>query len=537
MTTDDPDTPSPDDLEPGELPLEAFEKKILVRPIRIDDYEQIVEIAKLCFPGMQPWGRDQIESQLAIFSDGQICIEYQGRVVASSSSLIVDFDLHAEWHDWREIADGGYIRNHDSHGDTLYGIEIMVHPDYRGMRLARRLYEARKEVARRHNLVRIIIGGRIPGYGKFADELSPREYVEKVVSRGLYDPVLTTQVANGFVLKKLIPNYFPSDTASRGYATHLEWTNLDYVEETTQRRMQSVAFARLCAVQYEMRHVDTFEEFCAQCEYFLDTASDSKSDFVLFPELITTQLLAVSDQKRRPSDAARSLATHTAAYLDFFTQMSIKYNVNIVGGSQFTVEGDSLYNVAYLFRRDGTIDKQYKLHIPPEERRWWGLEPGDGIEVFDTDRGKVAILLGYDIEFPEIARVAVSRGARILFVPFSSENRQFYLRVRYCAQARAVENNVFVAISGATGNLPFVQNADVHYAQSGIFTPLDYSFARDGIAGECTPNIETLLIHDVDLEMLRRHRHTGTFQPWEDRRRELYAVHYVDPADEKARLH
>lgn len=521
--------------ESGELPLEAFETKILLRPTTLDDYEQIVEMAKICFPGMQPWGKDQIQSQLDVFPDGQVCIEYQGAVVASCSSLIVDFDLHDEWHDWREIADGGYIRNHDPEGDTLYGIEIMVHPKYRGMRLARRLYEARKEIARRYNLARSIIGGRIPGYGKYADELSPREYVEKVVSRGLYDPVLTTQVANGFVLKKLIPNYFPSDTASRGYATHLEWNNLDYVEETAQRRMQSVAFARVCAVQYEMRHLDSFDDFCRQCEYFLDTASDSKSDFVLFPELITTQLLAVDDAKQRPSDAARALAEYTPRYLEFFTRMSIKYNVNIIGGTQFTVEDDHLYNIAYLFRRDGTIEKQYKLHIPPAERRWWGLEPGDSIEVFDTDRGKVAILMGYDIEFPEIARVAVARGARILFVPFSTENRHSYLRVRYCAQARAVENNLYVAISGATGNLPFVQNADVHYAQSGIFTPLDFSFARDGIAGECTPNIETLVIHDVDLELLRRHRHMGTFQPWEDRRTSLYSIRYQDPEEHEPR--
>lgn len=520
-----------DDLEEGELRLEDFEKKIRLRQITIQDYDQIADMARLCFPGMKPWQKEQIQSQIDIFPEGQLCIEYEGRVVASCCSLIVDFDLHDEWHAWQEIADAGYIRNHDPEGDTLYGIEIMVHPEYRGMRLARRLYEARKALAREYNLARIIIGGRIPGYGKYADELSPREYVEQVVSRGLYDPVLTTQVANGFVLKKLIPDYFPADEASRGYATHLEWTNLDYIEEIAQRRLQAVALARICAVQYEMRNLDTFDEFCSQCEYFLDTASDSKSDFVLFPELITTQLLAVAERKR-PSDSARLLAEHTPRYLEFFTGMSIKYNVNIIGGSQFTVEGDRLFNVAYLFRRDGTIEKQYKLHIPPDERRWWGCEPGDGIEVFDTDRGKIAILVSYDIEFPEIARVAVSGGARMLFVPFTSESRQGYLRVRYCAQARAVENDVFVAISGATGNLPFVQNADVHYAQSGIFTPLDFSFARDGIAAECTPNIETLVIHDVDLELLRRHRQRGTFQPWKDRRKDLYSVRYVDPDDD-----
>ena len=127
------------------LDLSSFEKKITVRPIRRDDYDQLVQIQKRSFPGMKPWAIDQLESQLRIFPEGQICIEYEGKIVASSCSLILDFSMYAEWHNWREIADGGYIRNHDPQGNTLYGIEIMVDPEYRGMRLARRLYEARKK--------------------------------------------------------------------------------------------------------------------------------------------------------------------------------------------------------------------------------------------------------------------------------------------------------------------------------------------------------------------------------------------------------
>ena len=144
----------------------------------------------------------------------------------------------------------------------------------------------------------------------------------------------------------------------------------------------------------------------------------------------------------------------------------------------------------------------------------------------------MAILVSYDVNFPELARIAAARGAQILFVPFSADDRASYLRTRYGAVARAVENDVFVAISGCTGNLPFVANADVHYAQSGIFTPLDFSFARDGIAAECTPNIETLVMADVDLELLRRHRYSGTVQPWTDRRDDLYGVVW-DGLDQK----
>ncbi len=507
--------------------LEGYQRRITLRNTRREDYDSLREMALACFPGMQPWKREQIESQLEIFPEGQFCIECEGRIIASASSLVVDFDDYDAWHDWREIADAGYIRNHDPEGDTLYGIEIMVHPDFRGMKLARRLYEARKELCREMNLRRIIIAGRIPGYGKVADEMSAREYAERVMSKELYDPVLTVQLSNGFQLERLIPGYLPSDEASRGYATFLEWLNLDY-QEKAGRQYRAVTPARICVVQYGMRSVRSFEEFAQQCEYFVDVASDCRADFLVFPELITTQLLSIVDTPR-PGLAARKLAEFTPQYYEMFSKLAVKYSVNVVGGSHFMVEEEGLYNVSCLFQRNGTIGKQYKLHVTPNERKWWGVQPGNEIEVFETDRGKVAIVICYDIEFPEMARVATARGAQILFVPFNTSERHGYLRVRLCAQARAIENEVYVATAGCVGNLPFVENADVHYAQSGIYTPSDFSFARDGVAAECEASSETVVVHDVDLEALRRHRVTGTVTTWKDRRVDLYRVRFQPP--------
>ncbi len=93
------------------------------------------------------------------------------------------------------------------------------------MKLSRRLYDARKELCRERNLMRIIIAGRIPGYGKHADTMTAREYVESVSEKAPSDPVLTAQLSNGFALQGLIPDYLPSDHDSRGYATFLEWRN------------------------------------------------------------------------------------------------------------------------------------------------------------------------------------------------------------------------------------------------------------------------------------------------------------------------
>lgn len=513
------------------LDLKDFERRTMVRPLRMEDYDALVAMHLKCFPGLTPWSREQIESQLSIFPEGQICVEIDGQLAASSSSLIIEYDPQAAWHNWREVSDNGFIRNHNPQGDTLYGIEIMVDPEFRGMKLSRRIYDVRKQLCRERNLERMIIGGRIPGYHRYSDQLSAREYVEQVIAKALKDPVLTAQVANGFALKGLIPNYVPSDEQSKGYATYLEWLNFDYRRGAKRRYHHPVEPVRLAVVQYQLRTLKDFDGFAKQCEFFIDAAStDYQGDFIVFPELFTTELLSFVPTTR-PGQAARKLSEFTPQYLELFTDLAVKYNINIVGGSQFVVEDEVLYNVSYLFRRNGTAGKQYKIHVTPSERQWWGVSPGNRVEVFDTDCGRIAILICYDIEFPELVRIAAKKGASIVFCPFNTDTRHGYQRIRNCAMARCVENHIYVALSGCTGNLPFVENADLHYAQSAVLTPADAEFARDAIGAESNANIETMIIHDVDVELLRRHKHHGDTQNWNDRRTDLYKVVYQEDGE------
>lgn len=505
-----------------DIDLDKLQKNILVRQITINDFNQIRELALKSFPGMIPWGKEQIESQLQIFPEGQLCVEYEGQIIGSSGSLIIDFDEYGEKHSWKDISDSGYITNHDPEGDTLYGIEVMVDPDYRGMKIGRRLYEARKKLVTELNLKRIVIGGRVPNYHKYADQIEIYEYVERVKAKQIYDPVLTFQLANDFNLKRIITDYMQSDSESQGFAMLLEWVNWRYNPKPTHRTLFSLP-VRVCAVQYHMRKINSFDDFAQQCEYFVDIASGYKSDFAVFPEIFTLQLLSFLPRER-PGKAVRTLASLTKQYLDLFQGLAIKYNINIIGGSHYTEENDDIYNIAYLFKRDGAIEKQYKLHITPNEQRWWGVKPGNKLEVFNTDRGKISIQICYDVEFPELGRIATNRGAQLFFVPFCTDERHGYLRVRCCAQARAIENQVFVVMAGCVGNLPFVDNIDINYAQSGIFTPSDFPFSREGIAGECQANIETVVIADVDLDLLKRNRQDGTVRNWLDRRKDLYEI-------------
>jgi len=509
------------------IDLTDFEQRLSLRPLTLDDYDAVRALQLACFPTMDPWTLREWTSLVERFADGQLGLFAEGEgLVASCSSLVVHAADIGDWHDWMSIADGGYIRNHDPEGDTLYGIEMQVSPAWRGYRLSRRLYEARKELCRRLDLQRIMLGGRIPGYSRHAEEMTAREYVDAVMEKRLVDPVLTSQLANGFVLKRLIRDYLPSDEDSAGYATELEWVNLDHQGPVHRPQLRSVHPVRVAAVQWKMRRVDSFDAFAQQVEFFVDTAGDYQTDFLLFPELFTLQLLSLVDGGR-PGEAARQLAAFTPQYLELFADMAVKYAVNIIGGTQFELIGDQLFNTAFLFRRDGTLAKQHKIHVTPSEARWWGVQGGDEVRLLDTDHGPIAINVCYDVEFPEMARLQTAQGARLLFVPYNTSDRYGHQRVRVCAQARCVENHLYAITAGCVGNLPFVDNADVHYAQSAVLTPSDIAFAPNGIAAETSANIETVLVHDLDLEAIRRHRANGTTHNWHDRRTDLYRVHVV----------
>lgn len=507
------------------LDLHKFEKIMEIRNMKLGDIDEIIAMQATCFPGMDPWKRDQLESHLEIFPEGQFVAEYDGKVIGSCSSLIINFDEYDDRHTWDDVTDNGYITNHNPDGYNLYGIEVMVDPKFRRMKIGQRLYDSRKELAAQMNLKSIIIGGRIPNFHKYEGELLPREYVKEVQLHKIYDPVLSFQLLNGFTLMRINPNYLPDDLASNKYATLMEWNNVDY-QPKSKRYYKTSEPVRICVVQYMLRRIESFEDFANQVEYFTDVASDASADFAVFPELFTTQLMSFLNE-RSPSLAVRKLSEFTEQYIELFTKLAVRYNVNIIGGSHFVKEeDDNIYNIAYLFRRDGTIEKQYKIHITPNEKKWWGINAGDRVRVFDTDCGKIAIQICYDIEFPELARIATDMGAKIIFTPFCTEDRQGYLRVRYCSQARAVENQIYTVISGTVGNLPQTENMDIQYAQSAIFAPSDFEFARDGIVGETSPNLEMVLIGDVDLEILRRERQSGTVRQLKDRRHDIYKLNY-----------
>lgn len=503
-----------------------YQHELELRQFTLDDYDDLRRIMNRIYPDMGgAWSREQFASMIDRFPEGQLCIEDKGRVVAGALSLIIDYSRYGDRHTYGDVIGDGDLKNHDPSGDFLYGFDIFVSPDYREMRLGRRLYDARKELCETLNLKGIIIGGRIPGYAEWADRKTPQQYIRMVYNREVLDPVLTFQMSNDFHYRKIVENYWPEDFSSKGYGVILEWNNIYYEEK--QRLISKVkTYMRLGVVQWQMRSFESFDDFLQQVEFFVDTQAGYNTDLMLFPELFNAPLLAQFDQED-PAEAMRSLAGYTADLRRSLVGMAVAYNINIVSGSVPELRNNRLYNVTYLCRRDGTWDQQYKLHITPDEYRYWGLHGGHDLKVFQTDIGNVGILICYDVEFPELARYLAIKGMDLLLVPFWTDTKNAYLRVRRCAQARAIENECYVAIAGSVGNIPKVENMDIQYAQSAIFTPSDFAFPHDAVAAEATPNTEMALIADLDMELLKELRLQGSVRNLHSRRTDLYWIDWL----------
>ncbi|MBB2148513.1 carbon-nitrogen hydrolase family protein [Pedobacter gandavensis] len=496
---------------------------IELRKLTLADYNDLKESMSQAYDtlGGQIWSKSSIERLLKLFPEGQLCISVDGKVVACSLSIIVDYDEYGDKHTYKNITGDYSFSTHDREGDVLYGIEIFVHPEYRGLRLGRRLYEARKELCETLNLKSIVAGGRIPNYHQYADTLSPRQYIDKVKAKEIFDPTLTFQLSNDFHVRKVLKNYLPGDHESKDYATLLEWNNIYYRGVDASAR--SAKTIRIGLVQWQMRLFPDIEGFYEQVKFFVDAVSGYQSDFIMFPEFFNTPLLQPYNDLPE-MEAMRKLAEFTDEIVAKMQEYAVSYNVNIVSGSMPVVDDNKLYNVTYLCHRSGKTDEFRKIHITPNEQKYYGMVGGDKIQVFDTDCGKVGILICYDVEFPELSRIYADQGMQILFVPFLTDTQNGYTRVRRCAQARAIENECYVAIAGCVGNLPKVNNMDIQFAQSAVFTPSDFAFPTNAVKAETTPNTEMMLVVDVDLHLLDEIHHFGTVRILKDRRKDLYEV-------------
>ena len=278
---------------------------------------------------------------------------------------------------------------------------------------------------------------------------------------------------------------------------------------------------RVAALQYFVRPIRDWSQFEEQVRGLVYTAADYGCHLLVFPEYFTVQLLTLGDVNRPMVEQVRTLASHAPRFLEFMSKLVREYGIYVVGGSIPVADPEKpgkLYNDCPVFAPDGSYQVQGKLHMTRFETESWKMSPRRKLRIFDTELGRMAVMICYDVEFPELARAAAHEGATLLVVASYTEDRQGFLRVRYCAQARAIENQMYVIHSTTVGSLPMVPAVSLNYGQASILTPSDFPFARDGILAEGQPNQETMVIGELNLRTLRASRRQGTVRPLRDSR-------------------
>jgi predicted amidohydrolase len=278
---------------------------------------------------------------------------------------------------------------------------------------------------------------------------------------------------------------------------------------------------RVASLQYYIRPVRTFEQFRDQVEALVETAEDYKCQLMVFPEYFTVQLLTLGNTKRPMPEQIRDLAQQTPRFVEMMSDLASRFKLHIVAGTIPVMENgsDRVFNESFFFGPSGGFGVQGKLHMTRFEHEDWKVSPRSSLRVFETSFGKVAIAICYDVEFPEITRSAAHEGAHILVVPSCTDDRQGFLRVRYCSQARAIENQMYVMQACTVGSLPMVPAVSLNYGQASILTPSDFAFSRDGILAEGNVNQEMMIVGELNMSTILDTRTAGTVLPLLDSKR------------------
>lgn len=510
---------------PPETPPRPAAAGFLLRPARHADVAEIVALARATGGAGATLTPDQVRSALNFFPEGQLVAERDGRIAGFAATVILAETLALRPHTFEEITASGTAARHDPAGDWLYGLTLLAPPSLMLQGAGAALVAGMKRITRAHHLKGLLIAASLSRLAHQTGRLAgPEAYFEAVRGRRLADPLLSMLLDERLEPGIILEAYRRDDPTANGTAALLAWRNETFLDGRARAlKPASPDIVRVATVQYQLSRLESREQFRAHLAYFVKVASDYKSDFVVFPELYTLELLSID---RPPIPAAEALARlhdHTEWFLGHMRDLAQRHRINIIGGTHPTRQSNGEFrNVAYVFLRDGRVVAQDKIHPTPNEASVWNIKGGDQVSAIDTDRGPIGVLVCYDTEFPELPRHLADQGIKILFVPFCTDDRRGFLRVRYCCHARAIENQIYVAMSGVCGNLVGVENMDVNYAESAILTPCDIPFARDGIAADTEANVEMVAVADLDLSLIDTARREGSVRNFHDRRFDLY---------------
>lgn len=277
---------------------------------------------------------------------------------------------------------------------------------------------------------------------------------------------------------------------------------------------------RIAAAAYPIDWHNRWNDYVGKLRVWVRNAAEHGAELIVFPEYGTLELASLAGEKNA-GELERIIDAVTARIKDvddLHGSLAREFKLHICASSAPVRRSGQagVVNRARLFAPDGSSGTQEKVILSPFERTRFGLVAGEALRVFDTSLGRIGILIGYDAEFPLLARGMVAAGADMLLVPSSSDSLQGWHRVRIGARARALEGQC-VAVHAVT-----VESADwlavgrQNRGAAGMYCPPDGGFPEDGVIAIGKTDSSGWVHGEVDLDALRRLRSDGSVRNVED---------------------
>ena len=282
----------------------------------------------------------------------------------------------------------------------------------------------------------------------------------------------------------------------------------------------------LAAAAYPLDWFDDWAGYEAKLSAWVADAATRGAELLVFPEYGAMELASLggaavaADQEGCLHEVDR----HRDAMLALYARLAAAHDVHILSGSGPAFEGARPVNRASLFSPAGLVGHQDKAIMTRFEREDWDVAPGHGLTVFDTDLGRLGVLICYDSEFPLLGRALAEAGVEILLVPSATEALAGFTRVRVGAMARALEGQCVAVHAPVVGLAPWCAGMEENTGRAAIYGPPDRGFLPNGILAEGRLGVPGWTLATVDRAAIAEVRRDGAvlnFAHWPEQQSRL----------------
>lgn len=295
----------------------------------------------------------------------------------------------------------------------------------------------------------------------------------------------------------------------------------------------------LASAQYPITHFTDHEAWQAHVRQWVNQAAEAGANLLLFPEYGAMELTCLLPYGVQ-NDLSAQIAALEAFRPDFifcFERLAREAGVCVVAPSFPVQEGEGVYNRSYVFGPEGLAGYQDKFFMTRFENESWGIDPAEPIlALFEAEWGSFGIQTCYDVEFPVGSALLCGAGAELILAPSCTETIRGAARVHTGAQARALENQCFVAVAQTVGNALWSPAVDINYGYAAIYGPPDLDMPELGIIAAKEAQQAGWLVQALDFEAIRRVREMGQVFNFKDHQRLKYELDGKEPTIKRCLL-